>query len=69
MNRFVLKKTKKQKETHENLNQKTFYLFLKTQRLCTISNGKASVTPLYEENNEFEKVKLMCQDLVNDRHC
>lgn len=38
-------------------------VFLKTQRLCTISNGNANVTTLYTQNNEFERPKLMCQDL------
>lgn len=39
-------------------------VFLKIQRLCTISNGNANVTTLYTQNNEFERPKLMCQDLV-----
>lgn len=41
-----------------------FKVFLKTQRLCTISNVNANVTPVYKQNNEFDKTTLMCQDLV-----
>lgn len=66
MNRFVLK-------TLLKIMKKTMYLkvFLKTQRLCTISNGNANVTTLYTQNNEFERPKLMCHDLggENDQNC
>lgn len=59
-NRFVLK-TFLKISTKKNI---PFKVFLKTQRLCTISNVNANVTPVYKQNNEFEKLKLMCQDLV-----
>lgn len=40
-----------------------FKVFLKTQRLCTISKRNVNVTTLYTQNNEFKRLKLMCQDL------